>query len=235
MGRPKKTTTPPETELDLQVLQQKFLENRSDKKNFEEYFMLLRTYARSITLKEIKRKNIFLQPERVDEICTDATILLLNQYRKEGWSIGASFAGALRWKVIEAMYKHANDEMVYSLNTTFNKEEGGKEILDVMGSNENRNWSPVASTDKVDDPGNIVADTTNVAFEEIDAIVDEAYDILPYSTFMRFILWLVIFFRKPKSRNAQNLFKEAFLKDREEDAFELILLEIRDRLIQHSN
>ena len=235
MGRPKKTTTPPETELDLQLLQQKFLENRSDKKNFEEYFILLRTYARSITLKEIKRKNIFLQPERVDEICTDATILLLNQYRKEGWSIGASFAGALRWKVIEAMYKHANDEMVYSLNTTFNREEGGKEILDAMGSSENRNWNPIASTDKVDDPGNIVADTTNVAFEEIDAIVDEAYDILPYSTFIRFILWLVIFFRKPKSRNAQNLFKETFLKDREEDAFEVILLEIRDRLIQHSN
>lgn len=234
MGRVKKNTAPPETELDLQKLQAKFLEDRNNKKVFEEYFMLLRTYARSIALKEIKRKNIFLQPERVDEICTDATLLLMNQYRKEGWSIGASFAGALRWKVIEAMYKYSNDEMVYSLNITFNGDKDGKEILDIMGSSEQKNWSTVTGVDKIDDPGNLVSDSINVAFEEINAIIDEAYRILPYRTFLRFIIWLVLFFRKPKARNAQNLFKTIYVQDREEDAFELILLEIRDSIAQHS-
>lgn len=234
MGRPKKNIEPPETELRLKDLQERFLEDRNNKKVFEEYFLLLRTYARSIALKEIKRKNIFLQPERVDEICTDATLLLVNQYKKEGWTIGSSFAGVLRWKVIEAMYKHANEEMVYSLNNTFTGDKEGKEILDVMGLNEDRNWTIVTGSNEEDDPADLAVNYINVSFDEINEIIDIAYEILPYSTFVRFLLWLLLFFRKPKSRNTQLAFKNFFIKEREEEAFDVILLEVRNKIAQHA-
>lgn len=234
MAAKQSKTLVPDTETSLQELQQKYLENRQDKKIFSDYFLLLRNYARSLALKEIKRKNIYLLPERVDEICTDATILLLNQYRKEGWSVGSSFAGVLRWKVIEAMYKQANDEMHYSLNTNFNNDDNNKEFLDVIGLGSEKNWTVVAGNSIEDSPSESVINEVNVAFNEVNVIIDEAYDILPYNLYIKFVPWLVLKFRKPKSRNSQTTFTDWFLTSREEDAFDLLFLEIRDRIVQHA-
>ena len=93
----KKTSSIPPTELELQRLQELYMEDMSNKEVVDKYFSLLRTYARSITLKVIKRKGIYLESERVEEIATDATILLLNQYSKKGWKVTVSFAGILIW------------------------------------------------------------------------------------------------------------------------------------------
>ena len=122
---------------------------------------------------------------------------------------------------------------VYSLNTTFNNDAEGKEILDVMGSNENKSWQLVAGSSEEVDPEDQFFNKINVTFNEVDSLIDIAYNLLPYNVFFKFILWLLLFFRKPKSRNAQTAFKNYFMSNQEEDAFELILLEIRNKIAQH--
>ena len=83
MARPKKgegNSDIPKTELECQRLQKLFLDPNCPQNIKDEFFLLLRTYARSIALKQIKRTGIYLLPERVDEIATDATLAVMNQY-----------------------------------------------------------------------------------------------------------------------------------------------------------
>ena len=93
MGRVARTkaviySPPTETELKLQELQEKFLDpNGCSKADKDEFFLVMRMYARSITLQMIKSKGLVLPPERVDEVCTDATLAILKQYQKVGWKI----------------------------------------------------------------------------------------------------------------------------------------------------
>ena len=236
MGRKPKDTETPKTELELQELQKKFLADRSDKKVREEYFMLLRVYARSIALKVIKRKGIYLTPERVDEISTDATLAVMKQYEKEGWSISVSFAGVLIWKVYEAMYSQANEEMNSSLNLTFTDDKDSKEIMDLVSQNSTLPWNTRGKDnyDVTENPANVVSREVNVSFDEIHYVIDEAYTMLPYKTFYRFVIWLTLRMRKPKTRNVQNLFNNLFITNKEENAFEILLLEIHNRILQHT-
>lgn len=215
----------PATEIRLGELQEEYMSGNCSKAVSDEYFLLLRTYARSLTLKEIKRKGFSLPGEKVEEIATDATILLLRQYRKPGWKIAASFAGALRWKVIEALYGPADEDMVSSLNKTFSDDSNSKEILDIM-EEANTPWSHKKASSIEDDAMSVL----NVAMDEIKNLIDQAFDILPYKTFMRFLPWLLHQFRKPKTRNICSTFEEIYLTNKELQAFEILLLEIRNRI-----
>lgn len=237
MGRRKKNeavtiySTPPETEKMLRELQDKFLEDKSNIKVKQEFFTLMRTYTRSLALKEIKRINIFLPPERVDEICTDATLAVFKQYEKPEWSILYSFAGIIYWKIKEAMYSKANDDKVYSLNSKFvDDDRDSKEIIDVIGTTSCLPWQSNVSLTGEDEYEDNVIDNMNVVFDLVKELIDQAYDILPYETFIKFIPWLVIKFRKPKVRNCCQSFSKMFLTNEEDNAFEILLLELIDRI-----
>lgn len=236
MARKPKDNTTPETELKLQELQKKYLADKSNKEVREEYFLLLRVYARSIALKVIKRKGIYLTPERVDEISTDATLAVMKQYDKAGWSISVSFAGVLIWKVYEAMYSSAKEEMNSSLNLTFTDEKDSKEVMDLVTSNSTLPWNTRGKDnyDVTENPANSILKEVNVSFDEIHYVIDEAYTMLPYKTFYRFVIWLTLRIRKPKTRNVQNLFNNLFITNKEENAFEILLLEIHNRILQHT-
>jgi hypothetical protein len=233
-GNKKKSSDIPKTELELQQLQELYLKDRNNQEVIDKYFFLLRVYARSIALKVIKRKGIYLPPERVDEISTDATLLLLDQYSKEGWKVTVSFAGILIWKVYEAMYDQAEDEQNSSLNTTFTSDKDSKEVIDMVGSGSCLPWTVTMHGQVLEDnPSNLLAKTVNVAFSEISGVIEEAYQVLPYKTFMRFVPWLVLKIRKAKTRNIESLFKRLYLTSKEEDAFDILLLEIHNRVSQH--
>ena len=232
MGRVARTkaviySPPTETELKLQDLQKKFLDpNGCSKADKDEFFLAMRMYARSITLQMIKSKGLVLPPERVDEVCTDATLAIFKQYQKEGWRIEASFAGALRWKVVESLYKPKNEESHYSLNTTFSEDADRKEILDLVSSSS----LPWSDETYCDDPEETTFNTYNAATEEINRLLDEAYEILDYRLYVRFLPWLLLNLRKTRARNVMQTFTTCFLTTREESAFELLLLELRNRL-----
>ena len=235
--KPKKDTPPPETEIRLRELQDQFLKDKSNSQVRDEFFLMLRDYARSLTLQRIKRSAIFLPPERVDEICTDATIDLMEQYSKEGWCVDASFAGLLFWKVNRAMYDQKEEEQNSSLNITFDDSDNGKEIIDLVSYSPTLGWNSTVLS--YDDTINVVDDDflskVNVSFNEVSSVVDEAFDILPYRVFMRFVPWLVLQFRKPKTRNIQSLFFKVYLTNKEENAFDILLLEIYNRISKESS
>ena len=223
-----KYTPPPETEIILTALQELYLKPGCSIALRDRYFMLMRSYARSILLKEIKRKGIVFPPEKVEELATDSTLLLMNQYTKEGWKISASFAGALRWKVVESLYGDSKDEMNYSLNRTFSEDSNAKEMLDLM-SNSNTPWYNHTSQDPADE----VAENENTAIEEVRTLVAQAYDILPYKVYLKFLPWLLLKLRKPRIRNVMMQFSRIFLNSKEEEAFDLLLLEMRNRIMMH--
>ena len=232
MGRVARTkaviySPPTETELRLQELQEKFLDpNGCSKADKDEFFLVMRMYARSITLQMIKSKGLVLPPERVDEVCTDATLAILKQYQKVGWKIEASFAGALRWKVIESLYGPKNEESHYSLNTTFSDDTDSKEMLDLVSSSS----LPWSNDSYCDDPEETTINQYSAVVEEVNRLLDEAYEILDYRLYVRFLPWLLLNIRKTRARNVMQTFTSCFLTSREESAFELLLLELRNRL-----
>lgn len=232
MGRVARTkaviySPPTETELRLQELQEKFLDpNGCSKADKDEFFLVMRMYARSITLQMIKSKGLVLPPERVDEVCTDATLAILKQYQKVGWKIEASFAGALRWKVIESLYGPKNEESHYSLNTTFSDDTDSKEMLDIVSSSS----LPWSNDSYCDDPEETTFNQYSAVVEEVNRLLDEAYEILDYRLYVRFLPWLLLNIRKTRARNVMQTFTSCFLTSREESAFELLLLELRNRL-----
>ena len=232
MGRVARTkaviySPPTETELRLQELQEKFLDpNGCSKADKDEFFLVMRMYARSITLQMIKSKGLVLPPERVDEVCTDATLAILKQYQKVGWKIEASFAGALRWKVIESLYGPKNEESHYSLNTTFSNDTDSKEMLDLVSSSS----LPWSNDSYCDDPEETTFNQYSAVVEEVNRLLDEAYEILDYRLYVRFLPWLLLNIRKTRARNVMQTFTSCFLTSREESAFELLLLELRNRL-----
>ena len=225
----------PETERKLQELQALYLKNPNDQKIFEEFFLLIRTYTRSLTLKKIKQKGIFLPPERVDEICTDATLNLVDSYKKKGWYVDASFAGVIRFKIIEAMWGQSKDDMNSSLNLTFSEDKDSKEIMDVISSGSALPWdmSQYGKERTSDNPQDTIFESLNVSFEEVKALISEAYMDLPYRLYLRFVPWLVLQFRKPKTKNIQLLFNKLFLTSKEENVFDMLLLEAHNRIAQH--
>ena len=174
----------------------------------------------------IKSKGLVLPPERVDEVCTDATLAILKQYQKVGWKIEASFAGALRWKVIESLYGPKNEESHYSLNTTFSDDTDSKEMLDLVSSSS----LPWSNDSYCDDPEETTFNQYSAVVEEVNRLLDEAYEILDYRLYVRFLPWLLLNIRKTRARNVMRTFTSSFLTSREESAFELLLLELRNRL-----
>lgn len=218
----------PITEVKLDALQEAYLNDRSNKKVFDEYFLLLKVYARSLALQEIKRKKIYLPPERVDEVATEATILLLSQYRKEEWRIWGSFAGALRWKVVEALYGDANEDQTTSLNLSVG-DDGSQEMMDIL----TKIGGTLLWHEAEDDPQAYLIKTFDVTKSEIETVLQEASEVLPYRLTILFHVYLLLQLRRPKTRLTLPSFKKFFLDNKSEEVFDLLMLEIRNRVAAH--
>ena len=119
---------------------------------------------------------------------------------------------------------------------TFDDSDNSKEIIDIVSYNSTLGWNTTVTS--YDDTINTFNDDflseVNTSFNEVTSVVDEAFDILPYRVFMRFVPWLVLQFRKPKTRNIQSLFFKLYLTNKEENAFDILLLEIYNRISKES-
>ena len=229
MARKKKTTVKPPTEVALGEMQEKLLQD-PERKVPEEYFFLLKAYARSITLKKIKTKQIFLPPERVDEIATEATILMLSQYKKPGWRVDASFHGVLQWKVVEAMYGDASEDITTSLNLVIG-DNANQEVADIfkkLGA-----VPPWLDENPEYDPANLLMKSIDISMDEIHSVIKEAEEVLPYHMMLLFYAYLLLRMRRPKTRLTFPSFKKFFLDSKTEDVFDILLLEIRNRISAH--
>jgi hypothetical protein len=228
MARAKKPK--PETEVRLEELQAAYMADPEDMEVFHKYFILLKAYARSLALKEIKTK-VFLEPDHIDGVATEAVLKLFNQYRKEGWKVWGSFAGVLRWKVVEALYENAEEESSQSLNLSVGEEAGGSELVDIL----DRIGAKPLWKKESDNPQDIYIENYDSSATEVLAVLNEGTQVMSYRQSLLFHAYLLLRLRRPKTRLTLPAFKAYFLNTQEENAFELLLLEIRNRVAAHSS
>lgn len=235
MGRKKKNDTTVSTEARLMELQELFFQDRDNQAVKDEMFQILKPYARSVALKYIVGKEQFyLPPERVDEVATEAALLTFEQYRKDpNWRVRSSFGNHLYYKDLEALYGQAAEEIQSSLNQKF-QGESDKEIIETISASQGViPWDVHRQVDDPYDPVSELLRSMNAAPEEVSRLLDQAYEILPYSTYLIFMCWFLLKLRKPRTRNISENFKEMFITSQEEDAFDYLLKEMKARIEYH--
>jgi len=218
----------PKTELRLEELQTKYLANRSDTAVFQEFLLLLKSYAKSLTLKKLKTK-IYLDIDHVDGIATEAALKVLDQYKKPGWKVWGSFAGILNYKIMEALYGDYLEDTAQSLNLLIG-DSSPHELEDALSS---IGFTPIWQQE-IGNPQERCFKILDSAPSEIQGILKESEEVLTPSQVILLYSYVLLRLRRPKIRFVMNSFKERFLTPKEEEVFELILLEIRNRLVIHT-
>lgn len=214
----------PETEVILEDLQNKYMETR-DPQVWKEMFDIMIKYARSLTLK-INKGKVYLEPEHVLGVATDAAIKIMERYSDPEFKITHSFAGLLKWKVIESLYGGWEEEAHLSLNYVFQEDSSTKtELGDLQSKIHATSLTPELVTElKEDDAENLIFTLNNILKE-----YDEACNSYRSSLIGR--AYLLLWLRKSKIRHAPSLFKRYIdLPPKEEEILDLLLLEIRNRL-----
>ena len=139
-----KLESKPISEQKAFAYQTKWLQTK-DPKVWEEWTALMFSYTRSLVLKKLTRKK-YLEPDEIDDITADAVFNFMAQYLKPTktggqFEVGASFAGMVNFKILEALYRGKDDSHVLSLDATVTDEDKTladfAKPLQVEGTNEN--------------------------------------------------------------------------------------------------
>lgn len=222
----KKRKPKPETELKLDALQADFLETRS-KEAWEEMFHLLIIYARSLLLK-INKGKVYIPPEKVLAVATDAAMKVLEKYSDPTFKIQASFAGLLHWKVIESLYGKYKDEINISLNQTVGKRDDGDSNTELGDLQEKAGFSTFLSNqitpeESFPHEGEVIR-TVSKLLDEFDEAVSS-----PKLSFLG-RAYLLLTLRRSKVRFAATRFlRVADITPKEEKTLELLVLEFHNR------
>jgi hypothetical protein len=216
--------TKPETEVRLSELQEIYLTTQ-DPAAWKEMFEIMIKYARSLTLK-VNKGKVYLDPEHVLAVATDSAIKIMARYSQPGFRIEHSFGGLLRWKVLESLYGNWEEESHLSLNAIVGDDSGNKtELGDLQ---DKMHLQSLGSQFMVEIDESKLEDLTQnirAILEEFDGAVDS------YRLSLAARLYLLLTLRKSKIRQSTNLFKQYIqLEPKEEQALDLLLLEIRNRL-----
>ncbi len=214
----------PETEIRLSELQEIYLTTR-DPEAWREMFDTMIKYARSLTLK-VNRGKVYLDPEHVLAVATDSAIKIMERYNQPNFRIEHSFGGLLRWKVLESLYGNWEEESHMSLNAIVGDDSGNKtELGDLQDKMNLHPLSPAFSVEMDESQFENIIDNVRDIIEEFDYAVDS------YRLSILARLYILLTFRKSKVRQSIASFKQyASLNIKEEQALDLLLLEIRNRL-----
>lgn len=186
-------------------------------------------YTRSCILKRNKKKK-FMEPEEVSDKAIAAALAFMSQYnRNPDFYVGASFAGMVKWKIVEALYKpklRAENNHL-SLNQLLS-DEGTKELGDNI-TYEDNNLAVGASDYLSPEDQIIIDDEENI----IIGIFKELDEVIGHESRNAFLvrLYFLIFLRGPKTRHSKRLFMERWGKNHQvEQVLEASILEVHQRL-----
>ena len=138
-----KLESKPVSEQQAFAYQTKWLQTK-DPKVWEEWTALMFSYTRSLVLKKLTRKK-YLEPDEIDDITADAVFNFMAQYLKPTktggqFEVGASFAGMVNFKILEALYRGKDDNHILSLDAAITDENKTladfAKPLQVEGSND---------------------------------------------------------------------------------------------------
>lgn len=224
-----RSTTKPATEVLLSDLQAEYLKDRNQvayQKMFEE----LVVYCRSLVLKTIKGK-IFLNPDYVQEVALEATMRLMVQYQKPEFTIGASFAGYLQFKILEVLYntKVIQEDMTLSLNAIVDASSKSTHVTEMEDLAESLNFTYLAQPSRYlasVDPSMYLLDSEAEALNTCMSVVKEVFNLIGFREGLRVVIGILQFIRKsptyPRLRET--------LSPNQLSVLDLSLLEIRNRL-----
>ncbi len=220
----------PITEAQLSQLEKEYLETH-DSEVFKEIFSLLLSYSRSLILKKAKGK-IFLPPALVEDRALEATVKYMSQYEKADYKTNTSFAGLLKYKVLEALYgpKVKAADRILSLNDHIEKGQPSGHETELGDLPENYNFTYLfrpTTMDITSDPSEYLFNTQEDAIKNIGTVIQDLYQSSDLHTF--FIVTQAIYQFIEKSKTLAK-FKEIFFTPSINDIYELSLLEIRNRL-----
>jgi hypothetical protein len=231
----------PETEIKLSELQEIYLKTR-DPAAWREMFEIMIKYARSLTLK-VNKGKVYLDPEHVLAVATDSAIKIMSRYDQivdpnkpvdpnappvvpSTFRIEHSFGGLLRWKVLESLYGNWEEEAHLSLNAIIGDDSGNKtELGDLQDKMGLKALGPQFTVEMDETKLEDLRKSIRSILVEFDIAVDS------YRLSLAARLYLLLTLRKSKIRQSANLFKQFIqLAPKEEQALDLLLLEIRNRL-----
>ena len=224
-----RSTTKPATEILLTDLQAKYLENR-DQDVYKKMFEELVVYCRSLVLKTIKGKT-FLQPDYVQEVALEATMRLMTQYQKPEFTIGASFAGYLQFKILEVLYntKVIQEDMTLSLNAIVDASSKSTHVTEMEDLAESLNFTYLAQPTRYlasVDPSAYLLDSEAEAVNTCMSVVKEIFNQVGLREGLRVSIGILQFMRKNPTYEK---LRET-LSERQIALLDLSLLEIRNRL-----
>lgn len=217
----------PSTEQQLLTLQAQYLQTR-DQNIWKEMFQICWEYMRSLILQRQKGRG-FVEPEIIDDQTTSATLAFMSQYlTRPEFEVGASFAGMMKWKIIEVLYKGKNpkDKGGEPISLQMEISDDGKATLeDLVAADSNYTYDPEEAVIKRN------------SYEIIDEVLDELDETLDcknafyISTIVR--LYILLCIRHPKNRHAKKMFIEKWSKEYKiEKLIDYVMLEIRNRLME---
>lgn len=196
----------PDTEKELFRIQDEWLQTH-DKEVWAKFQALVYSYTRSLVLKKLSNKK-YLEEDEVLDATAEATFAFMAQYLKPGkdgkqFEIGASFAGVINFKVMEALYKDCAEDNHVSLNTLISEDSDSELEDNIYLYSDDRARDAMA----IDDPSeNFIKTSLSEEIEDILQELDEEID----DPYIRLVvrLYIVMCLRRPRSRHA----KECFLK-----------------------
>lgn len=230
----------PETEIRLSELQEIYLATH-DPEAWKEMFDTMIKYARSLTLK-VNKGKVYLDPEHVLAVATDSAIKIMSRYdhldstkkvdpsapptEPSNFRIEHSFGGLLRWKVLESLYGNWEEESHLSLNAIVGDDSSNKtELGDLQDKMNLRSLGSQFTVEMDESKLEDLTASIRGILSEFDAAVNS------YHLSLAARLYLLLTLRKSKIRQSTNLFKQYIkLEPKEEQALDLLLLEIRNRL-----
>lgn len=186
-------------------------------------------YSKSMILKRNKG-NKFMEPEDVEDKAIDAAISFMNQFlKREDFEVGASFAGLIKFKIVEILYKGREDYHV-SLNQIIS-DDSKTELIDSLGAG---NLQSVICSNVNNPEEMLLKESPKDIIHEVLKELDEE---IGHDSLLAFKvrLYLTIILRSPKTRHIKRLFLEHWAEDyKTEQVLESTVLEIYNRLRENS-
>lgn len=183
------------------------------------------SYSKSMILKR-NTGGKFMEPEDVDDKAIDTALAFMNQYlRREDFVVEASFAGLIKFKIIETLYKGREDYHI-SLNQIIS-DDSKTELIDGLTDS---NYQSILCTNFGNPEEDVLKETPKEIIHEVLKELDEE---LGHDSVLAFKarLYLTIILRSPKTRHIKRLFLEHWADDyRTEQVLETTVLELHNRL-----
>jgi hypothetical protein len=214
----------PQIEKDLTIIQKKYFKEKDpDKKHilWQEMFVLIQKYAKSLVLKK-KKGGKYVDPEIIEDQSIQVALAFMSQYLyRPDFFVGVSFAGMMNGKVLETLYKQLPDDDNFSINETI--EDSDHEFEDIqdttMVSVFREMPLPEDTLNKIS-----ITDIIYDLFNEFDQQVKDEKIKLK----LRFYIFILL--RKPRNKHIFPTFLKYQCNKQELDLIQLFELELYDRI-----